>query len=161
MVRSINSKSSLSWYKTKNIVILDFATEITDQQEDQEANMSGNNNNTTLRPSQGNKILDYANSKGIKIYKRATSALKDKYNGKSKGIAVFQMQLSDHAITEVWANKLTGDIINMPKDGVDTANGVVNIIKQHTQILVAVLTTWATSNLFSNNVTRKCKTMKI
>ena len=150
MVCSINSESPLSWYIIDDSVILDFATEIIDQQEDQEANMSGNSNNATLQPSQGNKILDYANSKG-------TSALKDKYNGNSKGIAVFQTQLSDHALTEGWAKYSTGDIINVPKDGADTANGDVNIIKQHTQILIAALTTWATNNLFSNNVTRKMK----
>ena len=91
----------------------------------------------------------------MKTYKRATSALKDKYNGKLEGIAVFQMQLADQAQTEGWANKSTGDIINIPRDGVDPNNGMVNLIKQHTQILIATLTTWETNNLIGNTVTRK------
>ena len=65
------------------------------------------------------------------------------------------MQLSNHALTKGWAKKSTGDIINVPKEGIDPENGVVVIIKHHTQILVAALTTWATDNLFENNVTRK------
>ena len=73
-------------------------------------------------PSRGNKILVYSNSEGMKTYKWATSALKDKYNGKLEGIAVFQMQLADQAQTEGWANKSTGDIINIPRDGVDPNN---------------------------------------
>ena len=135
-------------------MILEFASEIEDQLEEEENTMSGNNA-ATLGPSRGDEVLDYANSEGIKSYKRATSALKDDYNGKSEGIAVFQMQLSDHALTEGWANKSAGDIINLPKDGVDPTNGVVNIIKNHTQMTVSALRTWAANNLFGNNVSRK------
>ena len=72
-------------------------------------------------------------------------ALKDEYNGKSKGIAVFQMQLSDQAQTEGWAKKYAGDIINIPKDGVDVTNGILNITKRHTQISVATITMWCSN----------------
>ena len=57
--------------------------------------MSGNNSNAMLGPLQGDKILNYSNLEGMKTYKQATSALKDDYNEKSDGIAVFQMQLAD------------------------------------------------------------------
>ena len=133
---------------------MDFASHTSDQVGEEESTMT-NNNTPTLGPSRGDEVLDYASSEGIKSYKRATAALKDDYNGKSEGIAVFQMQLSDHALTEGWANKSAGDIINIPKDGADANNGVVNIIKNHTQIGLAALKTWAMNNLFGSVVNRK------
>ena len=154
MVRSTDSDSSASWFEINNSVSLDFAAVNIDQQEYQEEDMSGNNN-TTLGLSQGDITLDYANSEGMKTYKRATPALKDEYNGKSKGIAAFQMQLAEHADTEGWSNKSAGDIINIPREIVDPSNRTINIIKQHTQITVKTLTTWVTNNLFNGNVTRK------
>ena len=92
------------------------------------------------------------------MYKQATSALKDEYNGKNNGIAVFQMQLADRAQTEGWPDKSTGDIINIPKDGLDPSNGVINVIKQHTQISIDAPTTWATNNLLEIERCRITKT---
>ena len=83
------------------------------------------------------------------------SELKDDYNRTSDGIAVFQMQLADRAQAEGWLNKSTGDIINIPKDRLDPSHGVINVIKQHTQISIDALTTWATNNLLKNTVNQK------
>ena len=114
----------------------DFAQDSSSQssiEEDQEEITMSNNNvtNPLLGPSRGDKILDYSNAKGIKTYKRATAALKDEYDGLSEGIVVFQMQWVDQAESEGRENKKNGNIINIPKDGNDENNGVINLIKQY------------------------------
>ena len=39
------------------------------------------------------------------------------------------------------------DIINIPKDGLDKANGTVNIIKEHSQISNEKIRQWAANKL--------------
>ena len=122
-----------------------------------------NNNQATgkLGPSRGNAIIDYNTAKGAKTYKRATAALKDKYDGKSEDITVFSMQLLNRCKAEGWSNVSSGDIINIPKDGVDTSNGTVNVIKQHLQISREKIELWASTTSLREQLTEEIKTTRI
>ena len=96
----------------------------------------------------------------MKTYKHATAALKDKYDGKSKDIAVFCMQLLNRCKVEGWSNVSSGDIINIPKDGVDTSNGMVNVIKQHSLISKEKIELWASNNITTGTIDRRAQNNK-
>ena len=122
--------------------------------------MTSTSNNTPftplLRPSRGNEIINYKTTDGLKTYKRATEALKDEYDGKALGIAVFRMQLLARAKAEAWMNSNNADIINIPKDGINKSNGTINIIKEHSQISNNAIKQWATNNLVRKTLVDRC-----
>ena len=113
------------------------------------------NNNQTSR-KRGITIIDDS-TKGIKTYKRATSSLKDEYDGKLEDITVFRMQLINRCKKEGWSNGSTGDIINIPKDGNGPANGTVNIIKEHSQISKTMVEVWASNTILSGTTDRRAQ----
>ena len=121
--------------------------------------MANNQNQAagTLGPSIGNTIIDYESAEGIKTYKRANAALKDKYNGKSDDIAVFCMQLMNKCKAKGWSNALKGDMVNIPKDGVDASNGTVNVIKEHSQISKTTIKLWAANTVLTGTVNQRAK----
>ena len=110
----------------------------------------------SLGPSRGNVVINYETSDGLKTYKRATEALKDEYDGKASGLAVFRMQLLARAKAKGWMNSSDADIINIPKDGLDKANGTINIIKEHAQISNRTIRLWAANKLVGKTSVERC-----
>ena len=120
--------------------------------------MSDQNRTTgKLGPSRGDDIIDYDTAEGVKTYKRATAALKDEYDGKSEDIAVFRMQLLNRCKAEGWSNGSNGDVINIPRDGLDASNGTVNVIKQHSQISKEKIELWANNHILTGTVDRRAQ----
>ena len=101
----------------------------------------------SLSPSRGDDIINYKTTDGLKTYKRATEALKDKYDGKSMGLAVFRMQLLGRAKSEGWMNQSSADIINIPQDGIDKSNGTINVLKEQSRISNNTIKLWARTKL--------------
>ena len=114
----------------------------------------------TLGPLRGDTVIDYEAPEGIKTYKRATTALKDEYDGKLDGISVFKMQLMNKAKAEGWSNESTSNVINIPKDGANARNGTFNIIKEHTQLSKDTIDQWANSTILSGTINRQAQNNK-
>lgn len=111
----------------------------------------------TLGPSRDDKEIDYSTTEGIKQHARATGALKDDFDGKADGSAVFKMQLSQRARTEGWANGTKGDIINIPLDGLDASQGTADVIREKSQLSKDVIKTWANDVLIGKGVDRRAQ----
>lgn len=119
----------------------------------------------TLGPSTGDNAINYGTSDGQKTYKRATSSLKDEYDGTADGITVFRMQLEQKAENEGWSNGMGGDCVHIPRDGIDPSSGLVNIVKERTQVSEDAIRTWAMINVVQqsidpNMITRKAQNNK-
>ena len=57
------------------------------------------------------------------------------------------MQLLAQAKAEGWMNSSDADIMNLPKDGIDKANGTINIIREYSQIKNDKIKLWAANRL--------------
>ena len=111
----------------------------------------------SLGPLRGDTVIDYKAHEGLKRYKRATTALKDEYDGKLDGISVFKMQLMNKTKAEGWSNGSTSNIVNIPKNGMDATNGTLNIIKEHTQISKDIINRWANATLLSGTINTRAQ----
>ena len=109
-----------------------------------------------LGPSRGDVVINYKTTDGLKTYKRATEALKDEYDGKSSGLAVFCMQMLGRAKAEGWMNLTEADIVHISKDGLDKANGTINILKEHTRLSGDVIKEWARNKLVGKTRVDRC-----
>lgn len=111
----------------------------------------------TLGPSRDDREIDYDTSEGIKQHRRATEALKDEFDGKADGSAVFKMQLFQRAQTEGWANGTKANIINIPLDGLDASQGTANVIREKSKLSKEVIKTWANDVLIGKGVDRRAQ----
>lgn len=111
----------------------------------------------TLGPSRDDTIIDYESSEGIKVYKRATAALKDEYDGKAAGSAVFKMQLNQRARSEGWSNYSSADIINIPQDGLDVSKGTANVIREKSKLTTKIITDWANDTIIGKPIDRRAQ----
>lgn len=98
-------------------------------------------------PNLGTNILDYADKTGIKAFEKATKSLKTEYDGAKGNSAVFKEQLQDHAEVNGWAGFNDSDIIHIPTDGNDRANGYKNLITEFSQLSTTAVKRWAENKI--------------
>lgn len=98
--------------------------------------------------------IDYSSKVGLKKYEKATSALKNTFDGTSGAMTVFKADLADHAEDSGWSNGMVlSDIIHIPKR--NNPGVSFNIITEYSRLSREDIVVWATAMLINNLQTRR------